>query len=249
MKNSILYLFFLTVLKFCLISCVNISTPTNYTLSILSNIKEDIERCENDNDCSFGKECISVDIDNCPSGKVCKGCSFTQFLCLENESKPCLFFNSTLYSQGSEEIVYKYKKEITSEEKKPILKTCDKTQVENKKCKTDKCENDNDCLSGSCYSNNCVTGASDIHLCTGTIHEGKSVLHCGKQAQMKCSVNNECYSNNCNEGFCQNNDDAPVDVQNNIIKRLISIFIIIALIIVLLTLLCYCLGKKNEKKN
>ncbi|OUM56992.1 hypothetical protein PIROE2DRAFT_65257 [Piromyces sp. E2] len=85
----------------------------------------------------------------------------------------------------------------------PILTVCSLGDVDKGKCKTEKCTKNEDCFSGICYSNTCVT-KEPLYLCSSTDIRKKNGIYCGKIANSKCKVDEECFSNYCNkEGLCE----------------------------------------------
>ena len=157
---------------------------------------------------------------------------------MEDESKKCLMVNENVYNLNNEMYTSKPKTY------KPILKTCDKTQVENKSCTTDKCEKNEDCFSGLCHSNMCITDKT-IYVCnsvsTGT--DEAPTISCKKQGGMKCDNNIEC-NGICNVGFCENlKSGSSKNLGNTVL-----IFIIIAIIIVIILIGIIYIRHKKEKK-
>jgi len=233
-----------------------VSSPSNFDLNSIKNYNELMP-------CKFNKECISG------ISCVMNDCLVGEFLCFEGEGKNCTTINNEVYDTIREEfIIYdneeEFEEEITlfgeeepltdeekqeeqekEEEKQPILKSCYKDFIDN--CNTEPCEEDSDCISGSCILNKCVSD-TPVHLCTYTINKNVVSFYCGKQSNMPCSNNNECYSGLCN-GVCM----PPVvknlhNNKNNRNKVLLGILIVV-IVIFICTLLYYLKICYDNKKN
>jgi len=124
-----------------------------------------------------------------------------------------------------------------------LFKTCDKTQVENKSCTTDKCEKNEDCFSGLCYSNICITDKM-IYVCNSvsTGIEEAPKISCVKQEGIKCDNNIEC-NGICEVGFCKNLKSGSVENLGNTVL----IFIIIAIVIVIILIGIIYISKRHKK--
>jgi len=97
-------------------------------------------------------------------------CYYYEFLCPENENEICIFLNITMWNIEKEKINDQYTQGIYKTKKyRPILKMCDKQEVDLKSCDTESCQEDNDCYSGKCYNNNYITDKT-IYLCSGFGH-------------------------------------------------------------------------------
>ena len=181
------------------------------------------------------------DAKDCPDDSTCLDgyCLFYNYLCMENESKKCLMVDENVYNLNNEMYTSK------SKTYKPILKTCDKMHIENKSCTTDKCEINEDCFSGLCYSNTCITDKT-IYLCNSVIGLNSTIptVKCKKQAGMKCDNDSECYFNWCNVGFCENlKSDSAEDLGNTVL-----IFVISAIVIVIILIAVIIYISKRHKK-
>jgi len=181
------------------------------------------------------------DAKDCPDDSTCLDgyCMFYNYLCNEDESEKCLMVNENVYNLNNEMYTSKPKSY------KPILKTCDKTQIDNKACTTDKCEKNEDCFSGLCYSNTCITGKT-IYLCNSVIGLDSTIptVKCKKQAGMKCDNDGECYYNWCNVGFCENlKSGSAEDLWNSTL-----IFVISAVVVVIILFAITFYVSKRHKK-
>ncbi|OUM65876.1 hypothetical protein PIROE2DRAFT_7035 [Piromyces sp. E2] len=191
MGKNLIYLLITLECLIYLVSSVDVSASilSNYTLSELSSYNQKIVQCQSDSDCPFGSDCTSE-----------KVCVFGYYLCKNKEK--CLYINTDVYDPISEELIVEYRDNVHL--LKPILKSCNKEQVEDKICKTDTCQGPGDCLSGSCKDGICISDDVDIRLCKGLKKDDKMTFICGKQAQMSCDDDSECYNNHCVKDYCEN---------------------------------------------
>ncbi|KAG4089013.1 hypothetical protein H8356DRAFT_1055741 [Neocallimastix lanati (nom. inval.)] len=198
MKKNYLYLPLLLTCGFGKILCeeAHLFEPSSYSRSYLMNLTER-KRCDTD--------------DDCPQFSVCEGkspfqfCKFEKFLCVGNENDNCQHINSALWDEKDEAVIYKnifnsifrFKFGI-----RPIMKTCTKEQVDKGECKTKECSINEDCMSGLCYSNNCIT-EQPIYVCAGTNKYERYLFNCKKLNNMECHTSSECYSDYCDNGYCK----------------------------------------------
>jgi len=167
---------------------------SNYTLNDLENFKQPIINCQSGKDCPFGSTCDTNYI-----------CTYGYFLCINNNKKNCLYINSKVYNPINEEYHVEYRDLF--QYSKPVLKTCRKDGIEDKSCKTERCEKNEDCISGSCSSNICLINYG-IYLCKGTRRDNNMIFYCGKQAQMKCKKDEECFNQRCISSCCENSNSS-----------------------------------------
>eukprot|EP00833_Pecoramyces_ruminatium_P003340 jgi/Orpsp1_1/1177372/evm.model.c7180000061198.2 len=199
-----------------LVLCQNIFITTNYTLNTITK-QEEIFNCKVDEDCIYGY-----------CGFTEKGdiCIYSNFLCIEDENKYCIFINETTWDIEDE------KPKIANNNYKPILKTCEKEEIDNNTCETNKCENNDDCFSGLCYRNSCSTEKT-IYRCSDNMHFNGTRISRRKNANMKCNSNDDCFDY-CEKGFCRNYGGHGI---YNVIDffsifAYISIFIVIVFLVI-----------------
>ncbi|ORX76481.1 hypothetical protein BCR32DRAFT_329338 [Anaeromyces robustus] len=192
--------------------------------------------------CSEGTYCLhEPKVDN-------DYCMFGTYLCIDDNQYSCILIDQSKFDLYKEEVKEKYKN-TPEEESKPILKTCNKENVDNKTCKTQKCEIDHDCISGSCYSNSCIT-TKDIYICQELVTNNLLHTYCKKQSQMKCETDEECFSGNCISNYCINEieknelskqEKINSDDNNNSssTKNKIQMIIYIAIIVIIVIIIIY----------
>ncbi len=130
---------------------------------------------------------------------------------------------------------------------KPIMKTCTKEQVDTKNCKTKKCEGNNDCLSGQCYKNTCIT-ENTMYRCSPTFEQYRYRLGCKKRNHMKCDTEDECASDICDNGYCKKiNFGSSFSLKDVLIFNAIALPITIGILYVLFNLLARLGIFKNPK--
>jgi len=237
MEKRYFYFLLLFVYNIYSILCVNIintSTTGNFTLNYLKTFKQALICCESHSDCPFGSICAN------------RVCIYGYFLCLDNNEKKCSYVND-VYDPMNDEIYIEYKnnKNINS---KPILKTCDKNQIESGFCSTDECQKNNECFSGSCTDNICTKGKSTVYLCKGITTNSVMEFHCGKQNQMNCVKDYECFDKHCNRnGVCEHYElnEFYFQYENFVVNRYYYILIIIGSVIMIIpfsiTVVKYCI--------
>jgi len=178
-------------------------------------------------------------------------CRFENFLCLDGDTEPCFYINTTIWSIFSQEVKSEYRTKLY----KPILKTCPSRRKRKSKtyCKTDKCDNDSDCLSGKCSNNICLFDESEdgkvIYFCSG--EEEKEFMRCGKNGGMMVNDSDECYSGMSSYHFCTS---AVLISNGKILKIVLIIFGIYGAIIIIGVIgvsIAYYIkkNKKNKKKE
>lgn len=166
--------------------------------------------CKSDSDCPQFSKCEKNDTGN---NSVCV---FGSFLCpltlnsyFQNNGKKdeyCLYVNTNIWNLDKEHMYESYPKDT-----KPILKTCPKKEGKSRKmqvsCDTEKCINHEDCLSGKCSKNRCVTIDNfQIYRCTGNQNNVK----CGKHYGIDCEKDDECYSGTCYYYSCTNKTKSDI---------------------------------------
>lgn len=200
-----------------------------YIYIFISKIYYDrVVQCQSDSDCPFGSDCTSEKI-----------CVFGYYLC-KNTDK-CLYINTDVYDPISEELVVEYRDSYQL--LKPILKSCDSKQAEDKICKTDTCKVSEDCLSGACKDGICIGNGSDINICKGQKKDDKMTFLCGKQAQMSCKKDSDCYSNHCVKEFCENN---TTNIREFLLSTTKWKTVAIVFIIISAFILCCCCGSSGN---
>jgi len=187
-------------------------------------------------------------------GIVNKYCIYKDFLCPEDENAKCHYIDE----------IYKYSYD---DDFYPIINTCLKEQVEEGTCKTKKCESDQDCYSGTCYSNSCIT-ISPIYKCEqfdlskrrdnqydliGRKEDINKRFSCSKIDNMKCNNNSEC-TKYCKNGYCswEIQGDSYFQVLRNSLKLLREVVFstaIVLLLIAVLVIIFYFKEKRDKKKR
>lgn len=205
MKLLLFYLF--TNFLFYLSKSQEIIKLTNYTIDYLDKLDSSKINCQKDSDCPEYSKCV----DNNGNSTIFT-CKFGSFLCpkriQDTLSKGevngnCYFVNTELYDIDKQEIFKDAKEKSPS---KPIIKTCPYIVGKAvRKCKTEKCIKDEDCLSGLCYSNTCVSNVNYIYRCTGADINVK----CGRQTEMSCNSDEECYTGHCAYDYCSTKKAKP----------------------------------------
>ncbi|ORX87226.1 hypothetical protein BCR32DRAFT_324573 [Anaeromyces robustus] len=144
---------------------------SNYTLSSLSKFEQKKTSCKNNTECMNDTSCNFFENDNL--------CVLGTYLCKEDENTKCIFIGTKEYNNDIDEIKY------NNDSEKLILKSCDKVNVDAKKCETERCTKDTDCFSGVCYSNSCIA-EKPIYVCSDiSVNDEKMGMNCKKQNQMK----------------------------------------------------------------
>eukprot|EP00833_Pecoramyces_ruminatium_P011329 jgi/Orpsp1_1/1185361/evm.model.c7180000093418.1 len=172
---NLVFIILLITLKF--VNAILVSRPTNITKTFLENYNEEVKiKCNNTEDCPFGLLC----------DPEYNHCFASGLLCNDAENINCLFLE--------------YEKTKDKETSKIIIESCENN---NTNCKTEKCNNNEDCYSGLCSSHKCIF-KNPIYVCSHTESENLNSLLCQKYNNMKCSDSNECDSSYCNsEGYCE----------------------------------------------
>ena len=208
------YFFIIFLLAYTLdkVKCdnnISLFTITNYTLSTFRNA-------------NF----------NCSS---LEECNFLTIWCKDDVNDKCININMDYYDSYNEKLL---NKELKTEPK-PILTTCNIESVDNRKCKTPKCQQNNDCFSGLCYKNKCVVN-KDIYYCENSMNH----IYCQKLNYMSCKEDNECLSSICINETCQ-----PEDYNNANLKDNIELGIFIAFLFLMVLLLQLYFNHLEKKKK
>jgi len=123
-------------------------------------------KCKTDEECPEYSKCIK-------DTYGVKSCRYKSLICKEDEK--CVFVSGDIKGKS--------------------MYTCQKEAIDQKKCKTYKCETDNDCFSGLCYKNNCASPEIYYTCTSNPLNE----VSCNKVDGMLCTSDDEC------DGKCKNN--------------------------------------------
>ncbi|OUM59724.1 hypothetical protein PIROE2DRAFT_21187 [Piromyces sp. E2] len=102
------------------------------------------------------------------------------------------------------------------------MKMCTKEQADEGTCKTKRCKTNDECISGLCYSNTCIT-EQPVYVCTGTEGYDRHLLKCKKRNYMKCDSDNECISSDCSDGYCKIHKVVDHSIRDNVTPMLINV--------------------------
>jgi len=198
---------------------------TNYTIDdFKESSKINAITCETDNDC-LSNSCV-------------EGICDFYFLCPENGK--CV----SLQANAWQKYDYIESNDENTDSYKPILRSCYKEELHTNylakllspTCETEKCENDNDCLFGTCYNSVCVT-EKPIYKCKS------QDLKCKRANYIECTADSQCNSKHCISGFCLENEYPELK------KGVIQSFMISVAIRMFRTLVKYIYsGIKKTKK-
>lgn len=240
---------------------------TEYTLDVVKELK--LITCKSDKDCNKGYQT------NCliPEGKK-EGHCITTLYCHGNNDK-CVFEVVEEENENDSKdkdkkspvvVTYEHVNTIQNEEEiqEPtlILESCNKEEASLKNCFTRKCEKNEQCFSGTCENNVCITDEKKpLYICSNdkNIFEGLSdnnnfkidSLTCKLAEEEICKESADCVTGNCQK--LEDIEDTSICTLSysgmEKVKFIFEIFLLILFIIISFLIFKSCGKRRTHKKE